>query len=74
MDKEYLQKLKEAHDIICPVCQTKASFEIIKENSFQTVTCGHDEINRIIADRLTLLFSDKDTGGKKSFKFGKDNT
>ena len=48
----FIEKLNIAHNVECPVCGTKASYILTGKTTFKTETCAHDEVIKLVDDRL----------------------
>ncbi len=63
------KRLDAVHDVRCPICGAKASWVQTSEDGFQTLTCGHEEVIRIINDRSNLIRPGSDVQEKHAVKF-----
>lgn len=55
-DSEYWEKVELIHNATCPICGIKASFRRTGLTSFQTLSCGHKEMEDLIEERELLFF------------------
>lgn len=42
--------IKELQALECPICKTKVRIELLGGDKFNTLTCGHKEIEELIQD------------------------
>lgn len=53
---EYWTKIALIHDVTCPVCGCKASFQQTGITSFKSIYCGHKEMEELVEERERLFF------------------
>lgn len=70
MDDNFRKRLDAIHDVRCPICGTKASWVQTSENGYKTLTCGHEEVMKIINDRSDHFVSLVRGQKQKTVKFG----
>lgn len=73
-NSNYWDNVAEAHNVVCPVCGSKASFEPIGTHLFKMCGCGHDELENLVYERLEALIVDHSPGGIKPFNTGNKPT
>ena len=64
--KDFIKQLDMAHDVVCPVCGSKASYVLTGGHGFRSEYC-HDELNELIDQRLAA-FDGGNTEGEQTFK------
>lgn len=55
MTQEFLEKIIEAHNVYCPICGQKATFEMETNGSYKTVTC-HEALSKLVEQNEEALF------------------
>ncbi|MCQ2317228.1 MAG: hypothetical protein MJZ85_11225 [Bacteroidales bacterium] len=70
MDDNFRKRLDAIHDVRCPICGTKADWVQTSENDYETLTCCHEELMKIINDRSDQLVSAVRGQQQKTVKIG----
>lgn len=55
MEKSFKERVIAAHDIECPKCGSKADVEFTTGNTFNSLTCCHQELEDLLHARLAVL-------------------
>ena len=65
---EFWDKVRDAHDIECPVCGKRPSFRITGQSSYETFyPCGHEELERLLEERENTFLVDQPSVRIKPF-------
>jgi hypothetical protein len=51
MKKELIRKLEWIHNVVCPVCSSKASFTITGPSAWESNLCCHEELEKLVRQR-----------------------
>jgi|GEM_PF-6167141 len=69
MGLSFIDAVRAAHTITCPVCGRTAGYAITGANSYETDSC-HDKLSDLIDAKVKLLLHVKDSGEtNKSIRF-----
>lgn len=48
MNEKVRSMIKQLQTLECPTCKTKVKIELMGSDKFRTLTCGHEEIEKLI--------------------------